>query len=71
MLGGHATVLEGWDPVRQLFLGENSWGDNWGIVGPDGTKGFYEITADKIASDECNDFVVIAQGFEPWIPAAA
>ncbi|OPZ34511.1 MAG: hypothetical protein BWY99_02506 [Synergistetes bacterium ADurb.BinA166] len=66
VIGGHATVLEGWDPSRQVFLGENSWGDRWGVRGPDGTGGFYEVTAEKIASDECDDFVVIEGGWEPW-----
>jgi len=70
VLGGHATVLEGWEPGKQLFLGENSWGEDWGLTGPDGTGGFYEITPEKIASSESNDFVVIEGGWEPWRKAA-
>lgn len=66
VIGGHATVLEGWDAGRQLFLGENSWGEEWGVIGPDGTGGFYEMTPEKIASDESNDFVVIEGGWEEW-----
>jgi len=63
-LGGHATVLEGWDPAKQLFLGENSWGEEWGVPGPDGSGGFYEMTPEKVASSESNDFVVIEGGWE-------
>jgi len=69
-IGGHATVLEGWDPVRQLFLGENSWGEDWGVTGPDGTGGFYEMTPEKVASSESDDFVVIQGGWEEWRKAA-
>jgi len=66
-IGGHCTVLEGWDNDKQLFLGENSWGPDWGVVGPDGTGGFYEMTPEKIASTECSDFIVIQAGWEPWV----
>jgi hypothetical protein len=66
LIGGHATVLLGWDPSRRLFLGENSWGPAWGVKGPDGTGGFYEVTEEKIASDESDDFVVMEGGWEPW-----
>ncbi len=69
-LGGHATVIEGWDSQRQLFLGENSWGESWGVVGPAGSGGFYEITPEKIASPESEDFVVIESGYEEWRKAA-
>ncbi len=69
-IGSHSTVLEGWDPTNQVILGENSWGTSWGVDGPDGTGGFYQITTDKIASDECSDFVVIQAGWEPWAPSA-
>lgn len=68
-IGSHSTVLEGWDATNQVILGENSWGTGWGVGGPDGTSGFYQITTDKIASDECSDFVVIQAGWEPWAPS--
>jgi len=66
-IGGHCTLLEGWDNARQLILGENSWGEDWGVKGPDGTGGFYEITPEKIASPECSDFIVLQGGWEPWV----
>lgn len=70
VLGGHATVLEGWDPARQLFLGENSWGEDWGVKGPDGTGGFYEMLPDVIAGPDSTDFVVYEEGWEDWSEAA-
>lgn len=66
VIGGHATVLEGWNAYKQLFLGENSWGEGWGVAGPDGTGGFYEMSPEKIASNESDDFVVLCGGWESW-----
>jgi C1A family cysteine protease len=62
ILGGHATVLEGWN--NKSFLGENSWG-TWG------KNGFYEIQPEVIASDSSSDFVVIQAGFETYTQVAA
>jgi C1A family cysteine protease len=59
-IGGHATVLEGWDPNKGVFFGENSWGNGWGI------DGFYEIRPDVIGSKDSSDFVVIEAGFVPY-----
>ncbi len=59
-IGGHATVLEGWDPQKGVFYGENSWGENWGI------DGFYEMRPEVISSDMSADFVVIEAGFKPF-----
>jgi C1A family cysteine protease len=56
VLGGHATVLVGWDPARNLFIGENSWG-NWGL------NGFYELREEVISDDSSRDFIVIQA---PW-----
>lgn len=50
-LGGHATCLVGWDGVN--FIGENSWGDQWG----DG--GFYYASPSIISSPEASDFIVL------------
>ena len=58
IIGGHATVLEGWN--AKSFLGENSWG-LWG------KNGFYEIQPEVIASDLSSDFVVIQSGWESYI----
>ncbi|HEV8639434.1 MAG TPA: hypothetical protein VG370_34935 [Chloroflexota bacterium] len=33
VLGGHAWVLNGWDPKRGLFDAINSWGSAWGLKG--------------------------------------
>jgi C1A family cysteine protease len=65
LLGGHATVLEGWVPTSkkgQYFLGENSWGTEWG---PD--DGFYKMRPEVIASSDSSDFIVITGGWEPWV----
>lgn len=61
ILGGHATVLVGWDPQGDFFWGENSWGKNWG---PD--DGFYKIRPDVISNSASEDFVVFTCGWEPW-----
>jgi hypothetical protein len=61
ILGGHATVLEGWDPVGGFFWGENSWG-NWG---PD--DGFYKLLPEVIASTNSSDFIVMMGNWEPFI----
>lgn len=50
-LGRHATVLVGWKDG--VFLGENSWSQNWG------QQGFYEMDPAYIAWDESRDFWVI------------
>lgn len=52
--GKHATLLLGWDPQKGVFLGENSWGAEWGI------DGFYEIYPEAIAERAASDFVVMA-----------
>lgn len=51
--GRHATLLEGWDPQKGVFLGENSWGTYWG------KDGFYEIRPEVIAWSESKDFVCV------------
>ncbi len=60
-LGGHATVLVGWD-TSGFFWGENSWGTGWG---PD--DGFYKVRPEVIASDDSSDFVVMTGGWEEWV----
>lgn len=67
IIGGHATVLEGWDPAKGLFLGENSWSESWGVMGPDGTGGFYEMEPEVIEDGNLStDFVVYESGWENW-----
>lgn len=61
VVGSHATVLVGWDPTRQLFIGENSWGTGWGL------NGFYEIKPDVIASTDSSDFVTYYGGWEGYL----
>lgn len=63
-LGLHATVLIGWDPNKQVFIGENSWGTRWGI------DGFYEIRPEVIASPDSGDFVTFFGGWEDYKEAA-
>lgn len=51
-LGGHATCLVGWDGKN--FIGENSWGENWG------EDGFYYVSPSIIESSESSDFIVLS-----------
>jgi len=51
--GGHATHLVGWDEQRGLFIGENSWGTDWG------DEGFYWMAPEVLADARSNDFWVI------------
>lgn len=60
VLGGHATILVGWDPSG-FFWGENSWGNDWG---PD--DGFYKIRPEVIQSSDSSDFIVMSGGWEEW-----
>jgi C1A family cysteine protease len=32
-LGGHSTLIVGWDENRQCFYVRNSWGEKWGLGG--------------------------------------
>jgi hypothetical protein len=61
-LGGHATLLVGWDSIGGFFWGENSWGEGWG---PD--DGFYKIRPEVIQSTDSSDFIVLTGGWEPWV----
>ena len=61
-IGGHATVLVGWDPQGGYFWGENSWGEEWG---PD--DGFFKIRPEVIASPISRDFLVMTAGYEPYL----
>jgi len=54
--GRHATVLVGYKDG--LFLGENSWGLNWG------SEGFYKMNPSVIASEDSLDFWVPQAGWE-------
>ncbi len=51
--GRHATVLVGYDPTRNIFIGENSWGTGWGH------DGFYELMPEVVAWDRSANFVVM------------
>jgi hypothetical protein len=65
-IGGHATVLEGWDPAGGFFWGENSWGNSWG---PD--DGFYKMRPEVIANKISSDFIVMTGGWESFIQKVA
>lgn len=62
--GTHATLLVGWDPVKGVFIGENSWGPFWGL------DGFYEIRPEVITSQDSRDFVVLFGGWQMMEKAA-
>lgn len=60
LLGGHCTVLTGYDHNRQLFLGRNSWGTEWG------KGGYYTIPYSYVLNpDLASDFWVLEQVSEP------
>jgi C1A family cysteine protease len=59
--GRHATLLEGWDPAKGVFLGENSWGTGWG------SDGFYEIRPEVIAWSDSKDFVCVTTEMEKLV----
>lgn len=59
--GRHATLLEGWDPAKGVFLGENSWGNGWG------KDGFYEIRPEVITWSESRDFVCVTTEMEKMV----
>jgi C1A family cysteine protease len=46
--GGHATLLLGWN--GKDFIGENSWGPNWG------DRGLYKISPERLSGFSSNDF---------------
>lgn len=56
--GRHATVLVGWDDAQCLFIGENSWGRNWG------DKACYLMDPAVVSSPESRDFWVIRGHWE-------
>ena len=64
--GWHATVLLGWDNHQGLFIGENSWGPDWGDtfydeVTGEPRRGFYYIDPEVIASvSDSHDFIVMS-----------
>lgn len=57
-LGGHATHLVGWDNRAGAFIGENSWGADWG------DDGFYWLAPEVIADASSRDFWVITGTWE-------
>lgn len=59
--GRHATCLVGWDEAKSVFIGENSWGSNWG------DKGTYLMDPSVIESAASQDFWVIRGSWEPVI----
>ena len=54
--GRHATVLVGFQEGK--FIGENSWGSNWG------SDGFYLMDPDVVAFNDSRDFWIPQAGFE-------
>ena len=56
--GRHATVIVGY--VDGHFIGENSWGTEWG------RDGFYLLAPAVVASEQSGDFWVVQAGFEEY-----
>jgi hypothetical protein len=57
--GAHATHLVGWEDARGVFIGENSWGRDWG------EDGYYLIAPEVIAAPTSLDFWVVTGSWEP------
>jgi len=57
--GAHATHLVGWDQARAVFIGENSWGRQWG------DDGYYLMAPEVIAAPTSLDFWVVTGSWEP------
>ena len=51
--GGHYTLLTGYDKKSRTFLADNSWSTSWGVLGK------YEISEEKLVSEDCSDFMVL------------
>jgi C1A family cysteine protease len=45
-LGGHAVLLVGYDDQKAVFIGQNSWGTEWGA------QGFFFIPYEYVLDDE-------------------
>jgi hypothetical protein len=41
--GGHLVCIYGWDNASNCWLVKNSWGTDWGEVGPNGERGWFRI----------------------------
>jgi hypothetical protein len=60
--GNHATLLVGWDPLKNggVFWDENSWANSWG------DDGFAMVSPDVI-EQEGFDLIVLEGGWETWL----
>ncbi len=56
--GRHATCLVGYENGK--FIGENSWGENWGL------GGFYYMTPEAVMHEGSSDFWVPQVGWESY-----
>ncbi|MEW5795950.1 MAG: C1 family peptidase [Candidatus Zixiibacteriota bacterium] len=41
--GGHLVTVYGWDNATNCWLVKNSWGTDWGELGPNGQRGWFRI----------------------------
>lgn len=55
VLGGHALLCCGYDDEKEVFIFENSWGENWG------EKGFGTLPYEYLTSELADDFWIIKQ----------
>ncbi len=57
--GGHLIVFYGWDNDENCWLAKNSWGTDWGEMGPNGELGWFRIRmgTNEISCEEYNFFL--------------
>jgi C1A family cysteine protease len=57
--GGHLIVFYGWDNVENCWLAKNSWGTDWGEMGPNGELGWFRIRmgTNEVSTEEYNYFL--------------
>lgn len=64
IVGGHATVIVGYDDDKNYFIVRNSWGSNWG------DRGYFYMPYAYVTSskDYCDEFNVISSITDPIYP---